>query len=294
LVLIEDLLLDLTDDLFNRNKFEYFINKLFTNKTFSEMSVRTLIPVYNLTENGVKLLDSTCDSCRVSDVILASTAAPYYFKPHKFQLSGKEIVCIDGGVVMNKPVQPNLEWLLIGTGVDKKPLSLDWSYWGISTYMSTLIGILVQANEELVLNSPNVRCYIDVSVKDLKINMSNDELKKELIAIGQSLEESNLIQKRINLQMLNELFKNEPRLSRNINNNNNNNIDDIKNDNNDDNNNDDNYNVTTNNNNNDSVYNDGDNNDYEYYDNYNNDDQINRYMNKVINSEFIDNNVNSD
>lgn len=41
---------------------------------------------------------------KLADVIMSTTAAPYYFPPHEFVGDGKRYCLVDGGVAANNPV----------------------------------------------------------------------------------------------------------------------------------------------------------------------------------------------
>jgi len=188
--IVEDLYYEVRPDLFDRTKMNYFLENLFQDDNIKKIGKHILIPSYNITANCIHFFDNKNDGeCKIVDVLLASTAAPYYYNPHEFYFKGKKSKFIDGGVIMNKPIIKQKKWLCIGTGFSTEAVDLNWSITNIPKYFSDLISILIQANEQLVLNSEDVIAYIDMVIPNISINMSI----KDMVPYLNNISEKNFI-----------------------------------------------------------------------------------------------------
>jgi patatin-like phospholipase/acyl hydrolase len=82
------------------------LESVFQSLYIKDCKTRLLIPAYNLTRNSVRVFKTPHSSdlhfdkdLKIVDCILATTAAPLYFKPHKMQGG----IFVDGGVGANNP-----------------------------------------------------------------------------------------------------------------------------------------------------------------------------------------------
>lgn len=91
---------------YDKKPLEKELKDLFGDKTMEDASTKLLIPTYNLTTDSVQIFKTPHSpdlyydrNKKIYDVLLATTAAPVYFSPHKMEGG----VYMDGGVGANNP-----------------------------------------------------------------------------------------------------------------------------------------------------------------------------------------------
>ncbi|KAL1350884.1 hypothetical protein AAHE18_06G056800 [Arachis hypogaea] len=70
-----------------------------TNVVIPAYDVARLQPVIFSTQQAKRKKSAV----KLADVIMSTTAAPYYFRPHKFSVGGENYTLIDGGIAANNP-----------------------------------------------------------------------------------------------------------------------------------------------------------------------------------------------
>lgn len=82
------------------------LRALFGDRRFGTLSIRTLVPVYDVARQDALVLDSTRaahGALTIVDVVCASAAAPTYFPAVPLRVANRALVCVDGGVAANNP-----------------------------------------------------------------------------------------------------------------------------------------------------------------------------------------------
>lgn len=86
------------------------VTELVDQALFKDQIAEILVPSFNkntyepiIFTREESRKDNEKSALKVYDVILASTAAPTYFPPHKMEMGGNEYSCVDGGLVANNP-----------------------------------------------------------------------------------------------------------------------------------------------------------------------------------------------
>lgn len=99
---------------YNTKKLKQLAETLFKTKTIDELTTNICIPAYNTTTNKCEFFKNFTDTCEITkavekiklvDVVLATTAAPTYFKQHTIKHKGNYI---DGGIFANDPTLINI------------------------------------------------------------------------------------------------------------------------------------------------------------------------------------------
>ncbi|KAJ6858190.1 hypothetical protein NC652_040681 [Populus alba x Populus x berolinensis] len=163
----------------------------------------------------------------LSDVCIATSAAPCYFPPHLLTASAKEFHLVDGGVAANNPSllavcevikEKKVDYskillLSLGTGEqkgkDKLEVGEDPSKWGILNWLwqndnsNPLLDILMSSADEMIemymssifqsrgLSENYLRIQADLSYVEAALDDSSDENLNRLLKIGEDLVEKN-------------------------------------------------------------------------------------------------------
>ncbi len=78
------------------------LKEYFGEMTIGELNGKLIIPLFDILSNEILVIDSENNSdFKVVDLIMASTAAPTYFKPYEIEYQNKKYVFIDNGVITN-------------------------------------------------------------------------------------------------------------------------------------------------------------------------------------------------
>lgn len=114
------------------------LNKLFGSYKLSDALTNVMVTSYDTNSREAVLFkswDNRYKDIRMVDCVLASTAAPTYFEPHRYKFAEKEMCLIDGGVYANNPVlcaiaearnlwpDEEIKVLSIGTGYVQQPIT---------------------------------------------------------------------------------------------------------------------------------------------------------------------------
>ncbi len=157
---------------YSRDNLKTFMENFFQDTPFSHSITHAVIPTYDLNQGAPHFFRSylarkyaDCDYA-MSDIALATSAAPGYFSPYSLEsFGGYKIKAIDGGVIRNNPdltavaqgVQlfPDVEKIVVvslGTGREnlKDTLSSYKPTWGrwISPLTEVLLSAPNQASED--------------------------------------------------------------------------------------------------------------------------------------------------
>lgn len=183
--------------------FQEVLNKYFGDKKLGDLIKPSCILSYDLISSKSYYFNSLENpNLKISDCILASTAAPTYFYPYTFPLNERdtnEYLFIDGGVVTNNPAEicflkaieyyssnnlnvgnnPNFLTLSLGTGYSISSKNLNNSYFGLFSWSYNILDTLFSANSnsqssELSIlnkimmkeNNKNKFYRVDVPLKD--------------------------------------------------------------------------------------------------------------------------------
>ena len=128
----------ISDEKYSNTGLILALNKLFGDYKLSDSLTKVMVTAYDTNSREAALFkswDSRYKDVRMVDCILASTAAPTYFEPHRYKLAEKEMCLIDGGVYANNPVlcaiaearnlwpDEEIKVLSIGTGYVQQPIT---------------------------------------------------------------------------------------------------------------------------------------------------------------------------
>ena len=108
------------------------LKEYFGDLTIGDLKGKIIIPLFDILSNEIIIIDTEKDSdFKVIDLIMASTAAPTYFKSYEMEYQNKKYIFIDNGVITNtqktyiieklslKYKIEDLNMLCIGTGYFK-------------------------------------------------------------------------------------------------------------------------------------------------------------------------------
>jgi patatin-like phospholipase/acyl hydrolase len=149
------------------------INKYLSGYSMKNLMHPVIIPTFDLNryrpfffKSRYHYRDASYDPSLV-DVAMAAISAPTYFKPHEFNLYGRDVKCIDGGLFMNNPsLAPifdlskhtkdykvedfnklDISLLSLGTGTAPGIEYENAHKWGIAKWIRPAIRITGRANE---------------------------------------------------------------------------------------------------------------------------------------------------
>lgn len=146
----------------NESLFEY-ISDIFGDTLLDSVLSNVFIPSYNISKAYITHFNQKNNSrVRLIDIIMATTAAPTFFKP--WEINGD--CYIDGGVFCNNPSMSSIAFYLpkfgldidyrflsLGTGLDTKPLICKKANsWGKAGWFPNLLHIIASASSEDIDN----------------------------------------------------------------------------------------------------------------------------------------------
>lgn len=179
------------------NLLKDLIIKKYNNKNFEDVKCKLLITTTNINDNLPITIESwnNYDNISLVDAVVASAAAPIYFKPYKIN----ENYYCDGCIWANNPSLvalsyaldknifkqkiKNIKILSIGTGVDDISQEFGDKKWGLIDWSKNISTLIMKTN---VLSNENI-CKKILGKNFLRINfISNDrmsisEIPKELL-----------------------------------------------------------------------------------------------------------------
>lgn len=196
---------DILVEFFGDNRITSCLRPLF----ITSYNIHRNQPIYFTTREASMFIDK---NSKLVEVCRATSAAPTYFESHKFQYESENIVCIDGGIVMNNPaigalieVLGNSDYkhykiddeilklsditiLSLGTGkVNKMMNSSDSKTWGRLKWIKPIIDIstsgpskIAHQHIETIFQSSNLeRNYlrIDIDIDEKYSEMSDSKEK---------------------------------------------------------------------------------------------------------------------
>jgi patatin-like phospholipase/acyl hydrolase len=78
------------------------LKEYFGEMTISDLNGKLIIPLFDILSNEIIVIDTEKDgNFKVIDLIMASTAAPTYFKSYELEYNNKKYIFIDNGVITN-------------------------------------------------------------------------------------------------------------------------------------------------------------------------------------------------
>eukprot|EP00258_Populus_trichocarpa_P031077 XP_024447096.1 patatin-like protein 2 isoform X2 [Populus trichocarpa] len=202
---------------------ELVISETITNVIIPTFDIKRFRPIIFSTLKAKR--DESMDP-PLSDVCIATSAAPCYFPPHLLTASAKEFHLVDGGVAANNPSllavcevikEKKVDYskillLSLGTGErngkDKLEVG-DPSKWGILNWLwqndnsYPLLDILMSSADEMIemymssifqsrgLSENYTRIQAELSFVEAALDDSSDENLNRLLKIGQDLVEKN-------------------------------------------------------------------------------------------------------
>ncbi|WP_425363541.1 patatin-like phospholipase family protein [Candidatus Tisiphia endosymbiont of Hybos culiciformis] len=112
---------------YSQKPLKALLDKHLGDMKFEDLLGRVLVTTFELNkENSIKMFDSHNHSdVKAKDVVLATTAAPSYFKSVKIKDEEGEHILIDGGVGYNRPAAEALKYLKDGLSRDQQGEMLD-------------------------------------------------------------------------------------------------------------------------------------------------------------------------
>ncbi|KAJ6858189.1 patatin-like protein 2 [Populus alba x Populus x berolinensis] len=203
---------------------ELVISETITNVIIPTFDIKRFRPIIFSTLKAKR--DESMDP-PLSDVCIATSAAPCYFPPHLLTASAKEFHLVDGGVAANNPSllavcevikEKKVDYskillLSLGTGEqkgkDKLEVGEDPSKWGILNWLwqndnsNPLLDILMSSADEMIemymssifqsrgLSENYLRIQADLSYVEAALDDSSDENLNRLLKIGEDLVEKN-------------------------------------------------------------------------------------------------------
>jgi predicted acylesterase/phospholipase RssA len=181
--LIKELFINWGDVIFNRNNFTILMKTLFGSATMGELRFPIVVPTFNCSSSEVEFFSEKTRHVRIYDVLLASTAAPYYFDPYTFNPAGSSKTYSDGGLIMNKPIDDSCMWMMIGSGVNTKSTNLTFSYLKLGRFMENLANAMISSNEQLTKSRESVVVIIDYNTERASITMTGTEMRESIADI---------------------------------------------------------------------------------------------------------------
>ncbi|XP_034916864.1 patatin-like protein 2 [Populus alba] len=203
---------------------ELVISDTITNVIIPTFDIKRFRPIIFSTLKAKR--DESMDP-PLSDVCIATSAAPCYFPPHLLTASAKEFHLVDGGIAANNPSllavcevikEKKVDYskillLSLGTGEqkgkDKLEVGEDPSKWGILNWLwqndnsNPLLDILMSSADEMIemymssifqsrgLSENYLRIQADLSYVEAALDDSSDENLNRLLKIGEDLVEKN-------------------------------------------------------------------------------------------------------
>lgn len=112
---------------YSQKPFKELLDKYFGDMMFEDMKCRVLITTFEVNkENPIKIFDShNALGIKVKDVILATTAAPSYFKSVTIKDEDGDHILVDGGVGYNRPAAEVLKHLKQGLSFEQQKEMLE-------------------------------------------------------------------------------------------------------------------------------------------------------------------------
>ncbi|XP_015968867.1 patatin-like protein 2 isoform X2 [Arachis duranensis] len=94
--------------LYSSEPLEEAITEILGDFRLADTSTNVVIPAYDVARLqpvifSTQLAKRKKSAVKLADVIMSTTAAPYYFRPHKFSVGGENYTVIDGGIAANNP-----------------------------------------------------------------------------------------------------------------------------------------------------------------------------------------------
>jgi len=87
---------------YNNMNIYNILKEYFGELTISELNGRIIIPLFDILSNEIIVIDTEKNGdFKVIDLIMASTAAPTYFKSYELEYKTKKYIFIDNGVIAN-------------------------------------------------------------------------------------------------------------------------------------------------------------------------------------------------
>ncbi|MDR0296438.1 MAG: patatin-like phospholipase family protein [Rickettsia sp.] len=113
---------------YSQKPLKVLLDKYLGDMELGDLLGRVLITTFDVTgEDSIKIFDSyNSPGIKAKDVVLATTAAPTYFKSVKFEdENGVNRVLVDGGVGYNRPAAEAIKYLKDGLNRDQQGEMLD-------------------------------------------------------------------------------------------------------------------------------------------------------------------------
>lgn len=137
--------------------------KYLKDNKINDTYTNTMITSINLNNNSLFLFKSygSNQTYKLVDAVLASSAAPTYFKPIKLYKNNNEICLTDGGLGMNNPSlssyleckklykDDEINILSLGTGYKTNPLYYNnVKKWGLAKWLKEIVNTILSANNK--------------------------------------------------------------------------------------------------------------------------------------------------
>ena len=95
------------------------LKEYFGDMTINELNGKLIIPLFDILSNEIIIIDTENNSdFKVIDLIMASTAAPTYFKSYEIEYQNKKYIFIDNGVISNTQKTCIIDKLLLKYNID--------------------------------------------------------------------------------------------------------------------------------------------------------------------------------
>lgn len=197
---------------YGAKRIENILQSTFGDRVLGDAEVRTLVPVYSMTEARALVLDS--HKPQHADVPMwlaarASTAAPTYFPATTIIAEGKEHVVVDGGVAVNQPAlaasatlrnDHHVEFediVVVSLGTGRPPTNGDLESLqgaGLLDWGMTLVQFLLEAPSDHVnylcrrLHGDNYhRIEVEVAVDKFSIDDASSKMTTYLLNRAESV-----------------------------------------------------------------------------------------------------------
>ena len=95
------------------------LKEYFGDITIGELNGKIIIPLFDILSNDIIIIDNENNyDFKVIDLIMASTAAPTYFKPYELTYQNKKYIFIDNGVISNTQKSGIIDKLLLNYKIE--------------------------------------------------------------------------------------------------------------------------------------------------------------------------------
>jgi uncharacterized protein len=170
---------------YDNKYFKEMLKKYLKETTVQDTYTNTMITSINLNDMSLFLFKSygSNHQYNLTDAVLASSAAPTYFKPIKLYKNNIEITLTDGGMGMNNPSlssyleckklykDDNINILSLGTGYKTKPLLYNKiKKWGIAKWLKEIVDTILSANNKVTDYQCNMLYKYIINGKYTRIN----------------------------------------------------------------------------------------------------------------------------